>query len=114
MSDTHEQHASIATYTVIYIWLVVLMFVTIGAWLVNLGTLNVLIALTIAIIKAILVVMFFMHAKYSGRLVWLFASAPFLWLAIMLALTLSDYVTREWVPRRLSDRPVATLFGTSD
>lgn len=110
MADEHEQHASIGTYTVIYAWLVILMLVTIGAWVLNLGAFNILIALTIAIVKAILVIMYFMHVKYSGRMVWVFSGAAFLWLGIMLALTMSDYLSRKWVPRRLSDRPVAHLF----
>ena len=61
------------------------------------GPLNVIIALTIACIKATLVVLFFMHLRYGSRLVWvIFASALF-WLGILFALTLSDYWTRQWL-----------------
>ncbi|HEY6121041.1 MAG TPA: cytochrome C oxidase subunit IV family protein [Pyrinomonadaceae bacterium] len=61
------------------------------------GPLNVIIALTIACIKATLVVLFFMHLRYGSRLVWVvFASALF-WLGILFALTLSDYWTRQWL-----------------
>ena len=61
------------------------------------GQLNVIIALTIAVIKATLVVLYFMHVRYSSRLIWVvFASALF-WLAILFALTLSDYWTRGWL-----------------
>ncbi len=61
------------------------------------GQLNVIIALTIAVIKATLVVLYFMHVRYSSRLVWIvFASALF-WLGILFALTLSDYWTRGWL-----------------
>ena len=62
------------------------------------GPLNAVVALTIAVVKATLVVLFFMHVRYSGRLVWLVIVAALLWLAIMFAITLSDYWTRTWLP----------------
>jgi cytochrome c oxidase subunit 4 len=62
------------------------------------GPLNAVVALTIAVIKATLVVLFFMHVRYSGRLVWLVIVAALLWLAIMFAITFSDYWTRTWLP----------------
>ena len=66
------------------------------------GPLNAVVALTIAVIKATLVVLFFMHVRYSGRLVWLVIVAGLLWLAIMFAITFSDYWTRTWLPPLLS------------
>src|SRR2546429_7454452 len=60
------------------------------------GPLNAVVALTIASIKATLVVLFFMHVRYSGRLIWLVIAAALFWLAIMFALTISDYWTRTW------------------
>jgi len=66
------------------------------------GPLNAVVALTIAAIKATLVVLYFMHVRYSGRLVWLVIVAALLWLAIMFAITLSDYWTRTWLPPLLS------------
>ena len=62
------------------------------------GPLNAVVALTIAVIKATLVVLFFMHVRYSGRLVWLVIFSALLWLAIMFAITFSDYWTRHWMP----------------
>jgi cytochrome c oxidase subunit IV len=62
------------------------------------GPLNAVVALTIAVIKATFVVLYFMHVRYSGRLVWLVIAAALFWLAIMFALTLSDYSTRSWLP----------------
>ena len=59
--------------------------------------LNIIVALTIAVFKASLVVLFFMHAKYSTRLTWIVALAGVFWLGILLALTMGDYVTRGWV-----------------
>ena len=60
------------------------------------GPLNAVVALTIAVIKATLVVLFFMHVRYSGRLIWLVIGSAIFWLAIMFALTISDYWTRTW------------------
>lgn len=64
----------------------------------NLGLFNVIIALGIAIIKALLVALFFMHIKGSSRLLHLAMSVGLIWLIIMLSLTLTDYFTRGWVP----------------
>lgn len=68
---------------------------TVGSW--NLHFVNVLVMLTIAIVKTLLVVLYFMHVRYSSRLTWVFASAGFLWFAILVTLTLGDYMTRDWL-----------------
>jgi cytochrome c oxidase subunit 4 len=78
--------------------LLALLLLTTGAAYVNLGRFNLLLALTIAIAKALLIVLFFMHIKWSSRLLHLAAFAGILWLGIMLTLTLGDYLTRGWVP----------------
>lgn len=62
------------------------------------GPLNAVIALTIAVVKATLVILYFMHVRYSSRLIWLIISAALFWLAILFALTISDYWTRSWLP----------------
>ena len=62
----------------------------------DLGILNTIAALTIAVFKAVLVVLFFMHVKYSTRLTWAVVIGSVFWLAILLSLTLSDYTTRVW------------------
>ncbi len=62
------------------------------------GPLNAVVALTIACLKATLVVLYFMHVRYSGRLIWLVIIAAIFWLAIMFAITFSDYWTRNWLP----------------
>jgi cytochrome c oxidase subunit 4 len=62
------------------------------------GPLNAVVALTIAVVKATLVILYFMHVRYSGRLVWLVIVAALLWLVIMFAITFSDYWTRAWQP----------------
>lgn len=61
------------------------------------GPLNVIIALTIACVKATLVVLYFMHVRYSSRLIWLIFASALFWMGILFALTLSDYWTRCWM-----------------
>ena len=75
--------------------LFVLFVLTVAAAYVDLGDLNIYIAMTIAIIKATLVVLYFMHVRYHSKLTWIFAGAGFLWLIILFALTLADYTTRS-------------------
>jgi cytochrome c oxidase subunit 4 len=62
------------------------------------GKLNVIIALTIAVVKATLVVLYFMHVRYSSRLIWVVFTSALFWLLILFALTFSDYWTRCWLP----------------
>jgi cytochrome c oxidase subunit IV len=60
--------------------------------------LNAVIALTIAVTKATFVVLYFMHVRYSSRLVWMIGTSALFWMAIMFSLTLADYWTRGWLP----------------
>ena len=60
--------------------------------------LNAVIALTIAVTKGTFVVLYFMHVRYSSRLVWVVVTSALFWLAIMFALTFADYWTRGWLP----------------
>ena len=73
-----------------------LLALTITAAYVNLGPLNVMTAMTISAAKTALIILFFMHLRYSKPLVWIFAGAGVFWLGIMLSLALSDYLTRGW------------------
>ena len=92
-----EHIVSVKVYLMIFTALMVGTALTVWAGLQDFpGPLNVVIALTIAVIKATLVVLYFMHVRYSSRLIWvIFASALF-WMAILFALTFSDYWTRGW------------------
>src|SRR6059036_2629512 len=85
-------------YYGVFAALVVLTVVTWSVAKIDLGKLNTIVALTIAFIKATLVVLYFMHVRYSSRLTWVFVGAGFFWLAIMVTLTLSDFMTRGWLP----------------
>ena len=60
--------------------------------------LNAIVALSIAVFKATLVVLYFMHVRYSSKLTWVFVCAGIIWLIILFAFTLSDFLTRGWVP----------------
>jgi cytochrome c oxidase subunit 4 len=71
--------------------------VTVGAAFVDLGALNNVVMLAIAITKATLVVLFFMHVRWSTRLTWVIAASGFFWLLILFGLTMQDYLTRGWV-----------------
>jgi cytochrome c oxidase subunit 4 len=57
---------------------------------------NMIFALGIALLKAFLVLLFFMHVKYQSRLTWLFAAAGFIWLSILVGMSMNDYMTRNW------------------
>jgi cytochrome c oxidase subunit 4 len=83
------------TYLLVFAALIVLTAATVGASFLPLGGLHLAVALTIAIAKATLVLLFFMHLLYSTRLTWVVALSGLLWLGILIVLTMADYVTRE-------------------
>jgi cytochrome c oxidase subunit 4 len=90
-----EHIVSPKIYVGIFASLMVLTAATVAAAYVNLGAFNIVVALAIATLKATLVVLYFMHARYSPKRTQLVIICAVFWLAIMLALTLSDYTTRE-------------------
>jgi cytochrome c oxidase subunit IV len=95
----HEEHTSHSQgfYLAIGVGLLVLTATTVGAAFVNLGPFNPIIALLIATIKAALVVLFFMHVKgASEKLTGAVVVSGFFFLAILLSLSLADYLTRSW------------------
>jgi cytochrome c oxidase subunit 4 len=71
---------------------------TVWASFLHLGVWNTPVALTIAVTKALLVALIFMHLRHSPRLTWFVAVASVLWLAFLILITTSDYVTRAWLP----------------
>lgn len=83
-------------YAAIVACLFTLTAVTVLAAFVELGALNTPVALGIAILKATLVVLFFMHVRYNTPLMWVYAAAGFFMLLIFLALLLQDYMSRDW------------------
>ena len=86
----------VRTYILTFLALFVLLGVTVAASWFPFGNFGIIVAMTIAIIKATLIVLFFMHVKDGTRLIWVFSGASFLWLVIMIGLLMSDYLTRGW------------------
>lgn len=84
------------TYYSTGIALIVLLAVTVGISYIDLGPLNTPIAMFISLMKAVLILLFFMHVRYNPPIMWLFVGAGFFWLGIMLVLGLSDYMSRHW------------------
>ena len=70
---------------------------TVWVAFIDLGALNNVVMLTIACIKALLVILFFMHVRWSTRLTWLVVAAGFFWLLILFSVTMVDFSTRGWI-----------------
>ncbi len=83
-------------YFAIFASLMILTTVTVVVAYYDLGPLNTVVALLIAVVKATLVILYFMHVRYSPSLTKLVVAGSFLWLAIMLSITMMDYVSRGW------------------
>lgn len=95
MSAGHVAPKSL--YYLIFGALMVGTALTVGAAYVDMGALNSVVMLAIACTKALLVVLFFMHVRWSTRLTWVVAASGFVWLLIMFGFTLADYMTRGWI-----------------
>jgi cytochrome c oxidase subunit 4 len=105
MSDGqgHFGHAHIAPasmYYKVFGALIIGTILTVAAAKVDLGLFNNVVMLTIACTKATLVILFFMHVRWSSRLTWVVAGAGFFWL-LLLFTVLGDYIRRGWVPGTL-------------
>ena len=92
-----EHIVSTRLYYVIFGILMLCTILTVQIAFIDLGALNIVAALTIAVFKATLVILFFMHVKDSPRLTWAVVIGSVFWLAILLVLTFSDYLTRAWL-----------------
>jgi cytochrome c oxidase subunit 4 len=105
-ADEHHHVVPLSTYYKIFGALMVLLLITVGAaeipferiipaapWL------NIVVALAVAITKAALIVMYFMHVKYSSRLVMIVSVTAYFFVFIMFMLTYADYFTRGWMPQ---------------
>jgi cytochrome c oxidase subunit IV len=87
----------IRTYAIVYVLLMLLMAATIGAHYLHLGRVALAVAMAIAIIKAVLVVLYFMHVRYSAQLTWVVSAGAVCWLMILFGLTFNDYIARGWL-----------------
>ena len=83
-------------YFIIFGVLMLCTAITVQVAFFDLGPLNTIVALGIAVLKATLVVLFFMHVKYGTRLTWAVIAGSVFWLGILLVLTMGDYLTRGW------------------
>jgi cytochrome c oxidase subunit 4 len=105
----HSDHADdghhivpLGTYVAVFLALMVLLVITLLVYFFDptphlppqFGWVGIVIAMTVATVKAVLVILFFMHVKYSTKLSWIFVATPFVFVFIMFLLTLSDYFTR--------------------
>ena len=84
-------------YYMVFGALIVGTILTVAAAKVDMGALNNVVMLAIACTKATLVILFFMHVRWSSRLTWIVAMAGFFWLLILFGIGMSDYLTRGWV-----------------
>jgi cytochrome c oxidase subunit 4 len=94
MSASHIVPKSI--YYAVFTALMAFTGLTVAVAFVDLGAFNSVVALAIAVAKATLVILFFMHVKYSPRLTKLVVVAGLFWLGILLVMTMGDYMTRSW------------------
>jgi len=95
-ADMEHREESMKTNTIVFALLLVLLVLTYLAYKKTMpGQWNLIVAMVIAVIKAAMVLMVFMHVRLSPRLVWVFATAAFLWLALMIGGTMNDYLTRS-------------------
>jgi|SRR6187431_2034936 cytochrome c oxidase subunit 4 len=96
--EEYEEHVVPYTvYLAVFGALMVLTVLTVVVAFFDLGNLNVTVALTVAVMKASLVVLFFMHARYQSQIIKLVVLASIVWLGFLFLITLSDYLTRGWL-----------------
>ena len=104
--DAHAHHADLghdhvtplSVYFGIFGALMALTAITVAVAWVDLGSLNILVALGVAVVKATLVVLYFMHLKYSSKLTWVVMGSGLFWLFMLLTVIMADYATRGWMP----------------
>jgi cytochrome c oxidase subunit 4 len=98
MQASNSEHANhqpaLGVYIAVFAALLGLLLATVVVAELDLGQWSFFAAMLIATVKALLIMLYFMHVRYSRPLIWLVAGAGFFWLAILFGLTLSDYWTR--------------------
>ena len=92
-----EHVDSVKTYATIWVALLILTAATTAVAYVDLGAFSVVAALTIAVIKMLLVALFFMHLRHSTHLTRLVVTGGLVWLMILLLLSFADFLTRGWL-----------------
>lgn len=92
-----EHVVPVKIYVAVFVTLLVMTAATTAISGIDLGPWNTVVALGIAVFKASLVVLFFMHARYSPRLTHMVILAGVFWLALLLLITFSDFASRGWL-----------------
>ena len=120
--SSHDHGDELKTYVAVFATLIILLFLTYGAYFIpfekmrigeyHLDVMNTVIALTIASVKASLVVLVFMHLRHSTRLTWVVATAGIIWLGIMILFIFSDYLSRNTVREVVREAQVDSQAGT--
>ncbi|MEK7413268.1 MAG: cytochrome C oxidase subunit IV family protein, partial [Planctomycetota bacterium] len=93
---TNEHIVSPRLYLAVFLALMLGTAATVWAARFDLGHLNIVVAMVLAVCKATLVVLYFMHLRYGSKLTWVFAAAGVLWLVLLIGLTMADILTRHW------------------
>lgn len=91
----HIDH--VRTYVLVFAALIALTGITTGVAYIDLGPFSIVMALAIAVVKMLLVALFFMHIRHSTRLTKIVVAGGLVWLGILITLTMSDFVTRGWL-----------------
>ena len=94
---THGHIAPLSMYYAVFGALMVGTIITVLVAYVDLGFFNTAVALGIAVTKATLVVLYFMHVRWASRLTWLVIAASVFWLLLMFAIGMTDYLSRDWM-----------------
>ncbi|MCK6556176.1 cytochrome C oxidase subunit IV family protein [Candidatus Binatia bacterium] len=93
-----EHIVSARSYFAVFFALMGLTAITVAVAFNDFGAWNNFVAIAIAVTKATLVILYFMHVRYSTHLTWVMAGAGFFWTAVMIAYVMTDYVARGWIP----------------
>jgi len=93
-----EEHVSLKTYFAVYVALLVLLVVTVAAGYFEAGWAAIYIAMAIATVKAVLILLYFMHVKFSSRLIAVFMGASVYFLIVGAVLMFNDYIFRSLQP----------------
>ncbi|MGE3800406.1 MAG: cytochrome C oxidase subunit IV family protein [Candidatus Kapaibacterium sp.] len=106
-----EAHITKKKYWQVFAWLMGLLFLTVFVAYMHIDPWwAIIVAMTIAITKAVLVILYFMHVRYNSKLTWLFVASGFFWLLIMVGIIMTDYKTRDWDPSGYAEKP--TTFSS--
>lgn len=94
----HERVDSVKMYVFVFVALLALTGLTTMVAEIDMGPFNVFVALLIAVVKMLLVALFFMHLRHSTVLTRVIVCGGMLWLVILMVLSMADFISRNWLP----------------